>query len=396
MAAPTTPRTRRPGGTGHLYARRDAAGRETWYATWYEHGRKIKRRIGRKDGDHGLSKHLAERELRRIIAASSTRPEPGERVTLEAAGQRLIEHLHVMGRKRATLEGYENVLRVHLVAFFGDVTLDRITLSDLEQYIAVTLASGKSPKTVRNALAFLHEIYAWAERRGLVTSNPVQLVEKPRSPERTEVRFLDDAELEALLRAVPDDRWGDVERVLYLAAGMTGLRTGELLGLRWMDVDWTARRVRVRRAWVRGEYTTPKSARGSRSVPLAGRVAAALDDLSKRTAYPGDTDLVFGHPQLGTPLDRSKLRKRFKAALVKAEVREVRFHDFRHTFGTRVAAAGVAMRTLQEWLGHRDLATTQIYADYQPSGREADLLDAAFRPAEFPGQATSVLTAGAT
>lgn len=88
---------------------------------------------------------------------------------------------------------------------------------------------------------------------------------------------------------------------------------------------------------------------------------------------------LFGHPQLGEPLDRSKLRKRFKAALVAADVRDVRFHDFRHTFGTRMAAAGVAIRTLQEWLGHRDLHTTQIYADYQPSTREADLVDDAFR-----------------
>ena len=71
--------------------------------------------------------------------------------------------------------------------------------------------------------------------------------------------------------------------------------------------------------------------------------------------------------------------KRFKAALAAAGVREVRFHDLRHTFGTRMAAAGIPMRTLQEWLGRRDFATTLIYADYQPSAREADLVDAAFR-----------------
>jgi integrase len=73
--------------------------------------------------------------------------------------------------------------------------------------------------------------------------------------------------------------------------------------------------------------------------------------------------------------------KRFKAALRAAGVREVRFHDLRHTSGTRMAAAGVPMRTLQQWLGHRDHATTLIYADYQPSGREADLVDEAFRGA---------------
>ena len=91
---------------------------------------------------------------------------------------------------------------------------------------------------------------------------------------------------------------------------------------------------------------------------------------------------MVGHPLLGKPLDRSKVRKRFKGALLAAAVREVRFHDLRHTFGTRMAAAGVPMRTLQEWLGHRDFATTLIYADYQPSTREADLVDDAFRREE--------------
>ena len=66
-----------------------------------------------------------------------------------------------------------------------------------------------------------------------------------------------------------------------------------------------------------------------------------------------------------------------------AGAREVRFHDFRHTFGTRVAAAGVPMRSLQEWMGHRNYQTTLIYADYQPSGCEAELMDTAFGGAEI-------------
>jgi integrase len=69
---------------------------------------------------------------------------------------------------------------------------------------------------------------------------------------------------------------------------------------------------------------------------------------------------------------------RFKGALEKAEVRRVRFHDLRHTFGTRMAGAGVPMRTLQEWMGHRDFKTTLIYADYQPSEHEADFVARAF------------------
>ena len=77
-------------------------------------------------------------------------------------------------------------------------------------------------------------------------------------------------------------------------------------------------------------------------------------------------------------MDRSKVRKRFKAALKRAGVREVRFHALRHTFGIRMAAAGVPMRTLQEWIGHRDFKTTLIYADYAPAANEAELVNAAF------------------
>ena len=93
-----------------------------------------------------------------------------------------------------------------------------------------------------------------------------------------------------------------------------------------------------------------------------------------------DSDLVFAHPETGRPLDGSKLLKRFKKACEHAAVRPVRFHDLRHTFGTRVAAAGVPLKTLQEWFGHRDSKTTDIYADYQPSLQEAEWVERAFSP----------------
>lgn len=170
-----------------------------------------------------------------------------------------------------------------------------------------------------------------------------------------------------------------MERTLYLTASMTGLRQGELLGLRWRDVDWLAGKVRVHRAYVRGEFGTTKSQRGFRTVPLADRVAGELEAHSRRSHYTADDDLVFGHPHTGNPLDRSKVRKRFKAAIRRAGVRDVTFHELRHTFGTRMAAAGVPMRTLQEWMGHRDHDTTLIYAHYSPDAqRERELIDRAF------------------
>jgi integrase len=208
----------------------------------------------------------------------------------------------------------------------------------------------------------------------------VSIVEKPRSPDRdAEIRYLDGSELEALLRSVPAGIFSDTDGALFLTAAYTGLRRGELLALRWSDIDWLAAKIRVRRAYVRGGYTTPKSRRGSRAVPLAVRLAAELELHFKRSIYQADDDLVFPHPRTGHPLDPSKLARRFKAALRAAQVRQVRLHDLRHTFGTRMAAAGVPLRTLQEWLGHQDIQTTMIYSDYQPDDRrEAELVERAF------------------
>jgi integrase len=103
-----------------------------------------------------------------------------------------------------------------------------------------------------------------------------------------------------------------------------------------------------------------------------------LDRWSQRTEYRGDGELVFAHPKTGSPLDRSKVTKRFKAACRAAGVREVKFHDLRHTFATRLAASGQPLRTIQEFLGHADSKTTQIYAHYAPSEREVQMVNEAF------------------
>jgi integrase len=268
-----------------------------------------------------------------------------DRLTVREAGERWLAHLETKARKRSTLESYEIILRVHLGPYFKDRPLDRIERAHVEQFVAMMLRNGSSAKTTRNALGVLHSVYEHARRRGNATANPVKLTDKPDAPDTdADIRHLDQTELEALLRAVPDDDVGGVEAVMYLTAATTGMRQGELLALRWMDVDWPARRIRVRRAYVRGEYGSPKSKRSTRAVPLTDRLARQLDRLHQASRYRADQDLVFAHPHTGNPIDRSRLLKRFKQALTRAGVRNVRFHDLRYTFGTRMAAHGVRMR----------------------------------------------------
>lgn len=170
-----------------------------------------------------------------------------------------------------------------------------------------------------------------------------------------------------------------MDRALYLTAAMTGLRQGELIALRWCDVDWQAQRIRVRRNHVLGEFDTPKSRRGSRSVPMTTRVAGELDRLHRASQWQQDEDLVFAEPENGEPLRRGALMRRYRRALKAAQLEPThRFHDLRHTFGTAMAGAGVPMRTLQEWMGHRDISTTQRYADYAPNPQEVAMAEAAF------------------
>ncbi len=373
--------------------RPDAAGRETWYGKWRVGGTQVKRRIGPKrirGTRDGLTQTQAEAELRRIMGEVAAVPNRGERITIEDAARALMEQRRAAGRKRSTVENYESIVVNHIVPFFRSRTVDRIERRNVEAYGADLARKGLSPNSRVNNLNLLSSIFELAVLRGWAVGNPVRGVTRPRGGSAgPDIHYLTMEEVEAVLRAIPDDELGRVERPLYLAAVMTGMRKGELLGLRWSDVDWEARRIRVRRSYVRGEFGPPKSRRSSRSVPLTDRLGGELQRLFDATSFNDDRALVFAHPASrvpGTPLDGSRVLKRFKQALVRAGVREVRFHDLRHTFGTRVAAAGVPMRTLQEWMGHRDFATTLVYADYEPSEHEVAWAEQAFAaPVIEPG-----------
>jgi integrase len=332
---------------------------------------------GRADG---LTKAQAERVLRRMREIEAPRSAPdGERMTMDEAGKEFCQRLELKGRRKSHRLTVASDLANHIAPFFAGKTLDRVRSEDIERYVAdkrKTLAI----KTIRNHVNTMHSIFELGLRKGWCQMNPVKLAGRPTVKKtETRIQFLDQAELEQLLAtAYPDDAFGRIEPTLYLTAAMTGLRQGELLGLRWRDVDFDARKIRLVSSFVRGEFGDPKSAGSGRSVPMAERVALALGELCERSYFALDRDLVFCHPETGKPLDRSKLVRRFKQALDRAEVHRITFHELRHTFGTRMTAAGTPMRTLQHWMGHADSKTTQIYAHSQPSDQEADAVDRAF------------------
>ena len=379
---PAEPRPRRGYGTGSLLAQPRADGREVWYGRWYVGDKRVNRRIGlrrRRAGGNGMSRSQAEAELRAMMVRE--RPPPaGADVPFGAAAELMLRELEELDRKPATLANYRSILRVYLLPRFEEISVNQITTRDVEALAAQMLRDEKAAQTRAHVLKLLSQVFNFAVHSGWCASNPCERVRWPRVRETAEIRFLDRAELENLLAAVDitDRPFGSTDRTIFLTATMTGMRQGELLALRWRDVDWTARRIRVRRSYVRGHWGTPKSRSGERSIPLSSRVAEELKRHRGSTRFGAADDLVFAHPRTGGVLDHGSLGRRFKAALKAAGVRRIRFHDLRHTFGTRMAATGVPMRALQEWMGHRDFRTTLIYADYEPGEDESKLVDEAF------------------
>ncbi len=377
-------KARRSYGTGALFERADSAGRVNWYGKWRHNGVQVKRRIGPKrvEGSReGLSRRAAEAELRRLIGEVKPVASAAEALTMAELGRRYVPHLERAGRKRSTLLAVQSTLRVHLEPFFGERAIDSITHEDVIDLMVAMEGTEIAPKTIRNHLGTLSALfnYAKAPRRRWATWNPCEGIELPAVPQNDDFRYLELDQLDALIANVQTGPYEALDRVLYRTAAMTGLRSGELIALRWRDVDWAASAIRVRSNYVCGEFGTPKSKRSSRSVPMADQVAGELERYYQSSGEPAESELVFPSPKSGGPLDKSSALRRMRHALRAAGLDERhRFHDLRHTFGTAMAAAGVPMRTLQEWMGHRDIQTTQRYADYAPRTRDAELVAAAF------------------
>jgi integrase len=383
---------RRSYGTGRLFEKTDSAGRVSWYGKWRQNGTQIKRRIGPKKENgskHGLTKRQAEAELRRLIREIEPIAPASESITISELGRRYIEHLQNQGRKKSTQAAVETALNTHLEPYFRGRAITSVRYEDVADLVSTLRGKGLSPKSMRNYIGTLRTLYRFAmhPRRRWATSNPCGGIELDGVPHYGGIRYLDPEQVELLVANVCEGAYQLLDATMFLVAAMTGLRMGELCALRWRDVDWLASTIRVQRSYVMEEIGSPKSKRSLRSVPMAPEVGGALERYFQASGEPRGDQLVFADPEpretvlesIGEPaLEKTAVLRRFRRALNAAGLPRHRFHDLRHTFGTACAAAGVPMRTLQEWMGHADIQTTQIYADYAPRTRDAELVAAAF------------------
>jgi integrase len=254
-----------------------------------------------------------------------------------------------LGRmKESSAESCRSRLRLHVVPFFERVRLDAITLPLVREFMKALLAKDLSPKTVLNAMVVLKEMFKHAVQWGYLDSNPAQYAERPRGEDQ-EMQILTPPEVRRLLDAADEP-----VRTLLLCAVLTGMRRGELLGLRWEDVDLEGHRIFIRRALWRGKFVTPKSRRSRRTIDVAPTLRSALARLSSR--FQGG--LVFCSSD-GKPIDPDNFAHRdWVRVLHCAQLRRIRFHDLRHTYASLLIAQGAHPKYIQAQLGHASIQTT--------------------------------------
>jgi integrase len=364
--------------TGHVFRVERARG-PAWYAKYrLPDGRQVQKKLGPAWTERGrppagyFTKRLAEAWLRELLDDARRGVLPGLVRTGATFADSAAEYLRYVevdrGRKASTLRGYRSSIQVHLLPPFGEMAVEDITTELIERWVAGVDGSVRT----RNKLVILmHGILGRARKVYGLKLNAAADVEHFQQQRSGDIDVFSPEEVWALVRAAANEQ----DSAIYLTAAFTGLRMGELLALRWRDVDFPGSTVRVRASFYAGALTTPKSGK-VRAVPMAPDVASALAQLGQREFWVEDDELVFVG-EAGGYLDASALRRRYKAALTAAGLRSLRFHDLRHTFGTRMIAKA-DIRRVQEWMGHADIQTTMRYLHYAPRAEDARLVAEAF------------------
>jgi integrase len=317
----------------------------------------------------------------------------------QTVGEHLLDWLPAVrsSLRPSTFESYERNVRQHLLPAIGHVWLDQLTPDRLAAVYAEFHRSGRldgtgglAPRSIRYLNTILGKALGDAVAEGKIGRNvahaPTVRQRLPRHA-RPEMATWTAEELAAFLTQLRGDR-------LYtpvLLAATTGMRRGEVLGLRWRDVDLDASRVAVRQTLaavrdVDGDigrhvlvFGEPKTAKGRRAVPLPPQAVAALREyrrgqIAERLLIGPDhidRDLVFAEPD-GSPMHPDKFRKRFEVRIARSRLPRIRFHDLRHTYATLALRAGVHPKIVAEVLGHANISITlDTYSHAIPAMQES-------------------------
>jgi integrase len=267
--------------------------------------------------------------------------------------------------RQSTFDCYEIAVRVHIKPALGRLKLKKLTPAHIAGFYQDRLAAGFAPASVNKLHMVLHKALSQAVKWHMLPRNVVEVVKAPR-PTPEEMQPLSAEETRRLLEATRGNRL----EALYVLAVTAGMRQGELLALKWQDVDLENGTVSVRRTITKsggrlllGEPKTKKSRRTISLTEAAVRalsehLARQMQEIERLGDLYRDDGLVFT-TEVGTLINPTNLRRRSFASLLKrAELPQIRFHDLRHTCATLLFKRNVHPKYVQELLGHANIAIT--------------------------------------
>lgn len=341
---------------------------------------------GERKSLYGQSqKEVLEKRKAELDRAQAGMPAVSERQTVAAYLATWLEGKKTRIRP-STWKRYEIHVRADVTPELARLQVAQLSAAHVQRLYATHLAAGKSAMTVRHLHAVLGKAFADAAKWGIVLRNVVALVDPPKA-KRHEMQALDERQVRALL----DSAVGDPHEALYVLAVTTGMRQGELFGLRWQDVDLEKRMLQVRQTinWATGSalVSEPKTEKSRRRVELSALAVEALTTHRRRqkeariahaSAWK-ERGLVFTNV-IGGPLHPSNFTAHsYRPLLRRAGLPQIRFHDLRHTAASIPLAHGVPTKIISEMLGHSSTAITDdIYSHVTPTMQRgvSDLMDA--------------------
>lgn len=360
---------RRGHGEGSIYQRKDGR----WCAT-VTVGRDATGKLKRRYIYGATAKEVQEKKTRLLADQLNGLPVEPSKQNLKQFLETWLEDTAKTSVAPRTYARYESLVRVHIVPALGNIALGKLSAQHLQRFYRQKQEAGEH-NIAKKCHVLLHRALGQALRWGLVPRNVADLVDAPRVPHK-EMKVLTPEEAQKFLEAAQGDRF----YALYALAIACGLRLGELLGLKWEDIDFGAGTLQVRRQlqWVKGgpQFMEPKTKQSRRTIFLPPLAVTALKEHRKKQREERlrladvwqDNGLVFC-TEIGTPINPPNLHRRsFRPILERAGVTRVRFHDLRHTCATLLLMEGTNPRVVQEQLGHSNIATTLgLYSHVLPS-----------------------------
>jgi len=330
------------------WVNKDGVKSSTWCVDYIDNAFKRVMKSGfgsRAEAEHYLAEIRIELEKGTCINKN-------RQLDFKTVAENFMQNYAVSYCKKSTVSGYEGYLKNHLLPYFKKYKACEITPTLIESYISSMQGKGYKHKTINHTINLLSGIFSKAVRAGFVSYNPVTLIKRLKLP-HMEMEFLDTFDIKVLLETAKTEF--PTFYPLLQTAIATGMRRGELLALTWNDIDYDRKLIRVNKSYHNGRLEETKTKQSVRNICIPDNLVTVLKEWKKKAPV---GKVVFCN-SVGSYQDPNNMVKRyFKPCLEKAGVKNIRFHDLRHTYASLMISKGLPIKFIQQQMGHSSIQVT--------------------------------------